>query len=130
MGLFDKILQGLGFEPEHTIEKPIKKENLKKENSVKVKHKFTLKKTSKNKFQNFEFYPQSQQDIADLIIKIKQGINATINFSNMQNEELIKSIAFFNGACYALNITPIYLDNKIFQINSLNEEIDIEKPCV
>ena len=138
MGFFNKILKGLGFEDEETIEEKKPKQKEKKQKAkTKVIASYDLNKFEEELNNKREEIPEKkeekteeevtnpsfivvkvsqQENIQEVIDKIKTGQKVIVNIEDMAQADITRSLDFLTGAVYALNLTMEKLDNKIYLI--------------
>ena len=136
MGFLNKILKGLGFEDEEEeiVKEPknIKKKENKKQ--TKMAASFNLNEIEEENavieqpkeettpviedsgFSIEMFKLKSQQDVQNLIEKLKQGIKVIANAEQLSSQDLTRSLDFLTGAVFALDLKMQKLDDKIFII--------------
>lgn len=136
MGFFNKILKGLGFEDEDVEEPKTKKIKEKKvKNNTKVTASYNLNEleeekqpetkekieeiqTEKKQEQSeFEIVKaSSQEDIQEVVKKIKSGLKVLLNIENLTSADLTRSLDFLTGAVFALDLKIQKLDERIYLI--------------
>lgn len=140
MGLFDKILKGLGFQDDESEEKPkpVKKQQKKVQekpvfasfdlNKEETKPQempeeivdepvvdYNEQKVSSSQSLNV-IKVSGQEDVQDVILKIKQGESLIINMSDLSSQDLIRSLDFLTGALFALEKPIQKIDDAIFLV--------------
>ena len=113
MGFIDKFLQGLGFEAENS-EKKAKPQKEKPQKKQITKNEYILNPSEKIENDIIEFLPQSQEDIFKIIDLLKTKHKIRIDFSLFDEESLIRALDFIQGACYVLDIAPVFESEKRF----------------
>lgn len=132
MGFFDKILSAIGFEnDDETSSKPSKEKKSKKENITNAK--FDLSKNQEpqdkellrfgsnrqeKKEEDLEvFTPETQSEIENILIKVKNGENVLINLSAFSDEDRIRALDFVSGALFILQKNIKRVEGTLFLIN-------------
>lgn len=132
MGFFDKILSAIGFEnDDETSSKPSKEKKSKKENITNAK--FDLSKNQEpqdkelsrfgsnrqeKKEEDLEvFTPETQSEIENILIKVKNGENVLINLSAFSDEDRIRALDFVSGALFILLKNIKRVEGTLFLIN-------------
>ena len=132
MGFFDKILSAIGFEnDDETSSKPSKEKKSKKENITNAKFDLSKNQESQDKelsrFGNNRqekkeedlevFTPETQSEIENILIKVKNGENVLINLSAFSDEDRIRALDFVSGALFILQKNIKRVEGTLFLIN-------------
>lgn len=132
MGFFDKILSAIGFEnDDETSSKPSKEKKSKKENITNAKFDLSknqepqdkeLSRFGSNKQEKKEedlevFTPETQSEIENILIKVKNGENVLINLSAFSDEDRIRALDFVSGALFILQKNIKRVEGTLFLIN-------------
>lgn len=115
MNFFDKLLQGIGFANEDEIEQidsKIKEKKVKKVKHQKIQNTYTLNEQKSKDLSIMNLEPSNQNEVIILVDFLKNGASARVNLSRFSDSDLNRAIDFLQGACYVLNIEPIFEDNR------------------
>ena len=133
MGFFDKLLSAIGFENEDEAEVITKQKKEKKQKSNLTAAKFDLsqeKEESKelSRFgavkreeteENLKVYsPDTQTEIEQILLRVKNGENVLLNLTNFSDEDRIRALDFISGALFVLNKTIKRVENNLFLISN------------
>lgn len=120
MGIFDKILTGLGFEGNEPQPKKVKKQEVVKDTSsytglgaeynfsrekvaaphIEEPESTTLKETNQGvSMKN----PVSQEDIQNIIDDVKDGATIIVNLTGFSAQDRVRALDFLAGALYVLD---------------------------
>lgn len=136
MGFLNKILKGLGFEDEEESqpkeikvkEKKEKKQKsnvgatynlneLEEEKKEEVVKEQVIEEKQINESPEFEVVKATtQEDIQQVVLKLKMGAKVLLNIEKMSQEDITRSLDFITGAVFALNLKMQKIDDKIFLI--------------
>lgn len=104
MKIFDRLFRAIGFDEEENNEEEnldcescVKKEN--KANAYLLSAKFNLKE---KKHEIHTYYPQSQQDVNDIVKIYAKGEELILNLENLEIESKEHILDFVSGAVFAL----------------------------
>ena len=109
MGFLNGFLKGLGFEGRTGEGGVIDKSVTYKTNSVE----YNLNDIVEQQEEKIHI-PQNQQEVQDIVDRLKQGIPVTVNFEQLANSDFVRALDFMSGATYVLNGKIKKLGNKIF----------------
>lgn len=133
MGFFDKILNALGFENEEEASPtPVKDKKKKKEKITKAKFdlskqqepedkelsRFGNKVSTQNEDDLEIFSPETQSEIEEILIKVKNGENVLINLASFSDEDRIRALDFISGALFIINKNIKRVEGSLFLISS------------
>lgn len=134
MGFFDKLLSAIGFENEDEAEVITKQKKEKKQKSNLTGAKFDLsqqKEQSKelsrfgeSKREQAEedlkvYSPDTQTEIEQILLRVKNGENVLINLTNFSDEDRIRALDFISGALFILNKTIKRIESNLFMISNI-----------
>ena len=133
MGFFDKLLSAIGFENEDEAEVITKQKKEKKQKSNLTAAKFDLsqeKEESKelSRFgatkreeteEDLKVYsPDTQTEIEQILLRVKNGENVLLNLTNFSDEDRIRALDFISGALFVLNKIIKKVENNLFMISN------------
>ena len=133
MGFFDKLLSAIGFENEDEAEVITKQKREKKQKSNLTAAKFNLsqeKEESKElsrfgaaKREQTEedlrvYSPDTQTEIEQILLQVKNGENVLLNLTNFSDEDRIRALDFISGALFVLNKSIKRVENNLFLISN------------
>lgn len=100
MGIFDKILKAIGFEERSDN---IDQDEIEKESEEKIEipnAKFNLKE---KKLEIQTYYPQSQEDVEEIVKYYLSGENIKIDLKNFNESDVNHISDFLYGVIFATN---------------------------
>jgi len=134
MGFFNKILKGLGFEDEEKQEKNTK-EVVKNSKPVNATYNFDKKEkkdkkiknekveiekeenfSTKNNFSIDVVKINNQNEVQNVIERVKYGEKLIVNFSELDDEEIVRCLDFLSGAVYVLEKSIKKIESYIFLV--------------
>lgn len=132
MGFFDRILSAIGFESDDDKPKPSKEKKNKKEQITSAKFDLSkrqepeskeLSRFGKSKQEKTEeelevFSPETQTDIENILIKVKNGDNALINLAAFSDEDRIRALDFISGALFIMEKNIKRIEGTLFLISN------------
>jgi len=131
MGFFNKILKGLGFEDDKPQErnKQVTTKNTKPINATYNFEKNEKKVVKENKEQSVKDVEvfgntfsidvvkiQKQDEVQDVILRLKNGEKLIVNFSELEEMDIVRCLDFLSGAIFVLGKSIKKIESFIFLV--------------
>lgn len=109
MGFFGKILNVLGFYSDDDLKKLAEKKQANTQQKIKEHTVCNQPQTITQKQNAINlFTPSTQKEVVEIVNMLKSGASVRVDLKMFSGEDLIRAIDFLQGACYTLNIQPIF----------------------
>ena len=108
MGIFDKILKGLGFESEEKQTPKPKKEIKRKAGE------YNLEEQEEDIIE--EMKPKSQEEVAKIVDYLKKEGRVIANLSNFENANFYNALSILSGAVYVFGGQVCKLDDTRYKL--------------
>ncbi len=109
MGIFDKILKGLGFEGENKSSSTKIKKQIKKKAGV-----YSLDDEKEEIIE--EMKPKNQEEVAKIVDFLKKEGKVIADLSNFEEQNFYNALSFLSGAVYAFGGQVYKLDDTRYKL--------------
>lgn len=113
MGLINSFLKGLGFEGNPSTKPTKNKEESNNTAYNSAGANFDLTALQEKK-EIIVFTPKNEVEVQELVDKLKNGEDVTVDLQFLQEKELIRALDFMSGAIYVLNGKIKKVGNKTY----------------